>query len=898
MEKIKKRLEGDNNAVGAGLYDAIEHSVEAYAHTHNKDDIAVCCEKLYFEWMQNNSLKDDSIKKALSTLSAQPIGDVQVETWKSFLDREIVKNEELRNWIDHKSIENISSKLDCIRHEIKEMPASLKRCEILESRYNIFDDEQYKIYIKNMHDAYRESVLGESFGLNKIYTDLHAIICENIEHTEKKVENIAEYICKWLKDKQYSNDIYINSMLLVYGEPGSGKSSVLKKVVDELTNGVEDKKTIVLSLNLFEVTFVDAKTALDVVKQYIKNGYPWFYEADNRLDRILILDGLDEIKYKVYEKSEELLRELEGEKWKFDCKVIVSGRTQAVRKAKENIYNYTDVEILPLYIDEDERRKYINKVVDENNLLEIDLRLVFWDKLQKEFNIIQNMPLQNRRFDELSRQPLLLFLIMWTAKYSNIDLMELKNTAELYNKIFECIYTREYSRKKAGGLKYKAEYSEYQKMLAHLGGCAYRNNSRSVSAKIIYEYCTVMDDKKLCESWIKLHQDDNPSKLVLLFFLRENYKNGNASKSTIDEQKTEIEFMHKTFYEYLAAIEIIRLMYEYTKSDDYDKKLKQVFYMFSKNRVDDVIADFIKEIILNENLMFGDEVITLAKYDSILSEIVSSAYNVNYPVMIGTGDLSQYIYVENYQNLKNIVLTYEKNISELIKVVTHFIDISKKNICKLKLENMEWGNVNIASWVLDYCNMGGSHMQNAILSGASFKYSDMKAAILIMSTADRADFSNTTLDGTDFTGTFLSAANFSYTVIKDAVFDFANIEGGYFNNSELYDVSFWGTNLIAVKFDYASLKKVSFRSIDFTRADMTGVTIDDCNWEECIMKDTILADVDISSFNLEDEAIVKMLAQADLSGAIWDNVTEEQERRLFEEKEIYDKEIRVEGYSV
>ena len=77
--------------------------------------------------------------------------------------------------------------------------------------------------------------------------------------------------------------------------------------------------------------------------------------------------------------------------------------------------------------------------------------------------------------------------------------------------------------------------------------------------------------KKLCENWIKLHQDDNPSKLVLLFFLRENYKNSDDSKSTIDEQNTEIEFMHKTFYEYLAAIEIIRLMYEYTKSDDYDK---------------------------------------------------------------------------------------------------------------------------------------------------------------------------------------------------------------------------------------------------------------------------------------------------------------------------------------
>jgi len=887
-EKLKNRLEGENNAVGAGLYDAIEHSVEAYAYTHNKDDIAICCEKLYFEWMQNNSLKDDSIKKALSKLSAEPIGEVQVETWKSFLDMEIIKNDELRNWIDHKSIANINPKLDYIIQKLDRMPETLKKCEIVENRYDIFNDSSYKIYIKNMYDAYRESVMGESFGLNKIYTDLHSIICDNIEHTEKKVKNVAEYICKWLKDKRCSNSM---SMLLVYGEPGSGKSSVLKKVVDELTNSDEDKKTIVLALNLFEVTFVDAKTALDVVKQYIKNEYPWFYEADKRLGRILILDGLDEIKYKVYEKSQELLRELEGEKWKFDCKVVVSGRTQAVRKAKEKIDNYIDVEILPLYIDEDEREKYISKVVDEKNLLEIDLRLEYWDKLQKEFNIAQNMPLQNSRFDELSRQPLLLFLIMWTAKYSNIDLMELKNTAELYDKIFECIYTREYSRKKAGGLKYKAEYLEYQIMLEHLGGCAYRNNSRSVSAKTIYEYCTVMDDKKLCENWIKLHQDDNPSKLVLLFFLRENYKNSDDSKSTIDEQNTEIEFMHKTFYEYLAAIEIIRLMYEYTKSDDYDKKLKQVFYMFSQNRVDDVIVGFIKEIIQNENLMFGDEVITLAKYDSILSEIVCGAYNVNYPVMIGTGDLSQYIYVKNYQNLKNIVLTYEKSISELIKGTADFINISENNIYKLQLENMEWDDVNIALWVLDYCNMGGSRMENAILSGASFKYSDIQDAVLMMVTADRTDFSNATLDRTDFTNAYLAVANFSDVEMEETVFDITNIEGGYFNDSILTDVSFAGADLTAVNFDYATLTEVDFRSADLTRANMTGVTINDCKWEACIMEDAILADVDISSFNLEDEVIVKMLAQADLSEAIWDNVTEEQERRLFEEKKQYDSKM-------
>ena len=34
-----------------------------------------------------------------------------------------------------------------------------------------------------------------------------------------------------------------------------------------------------------------------------------------------------------------------------------------------------------------------------------------------------------------------------------------------------------------------------------------------------------------------------------------------------------------------------------------------------------------------------------------------------------------------------------------------------------------------------------------------------------------------------------------------------------------------------------------------------------------------------------------MLAQADLSDVVWDNVTEEQERRLFEEKKQYDSKI-------
>lgn len=48
------------------------------------------------------------------------------------------------------------------------------------------------------------------------------------------------------------------------------------------------------------------------------------------------------------------------------------------------------------------------------------------------------------------------------------------------------------------------------------------------------------------------------------------------------------------------------------------------------------------------------------------------------------------------------------------------------------------------------------------------------------------------------------------------------------------------------------------------------------------MKDIILANVDISPFNLEHKGIVKRLAEVDLSNAICDNVTEEQLRRVYE----------------
>lgn len=888
-KRLKNKLEEKNNSIGYGLYNAIENSVKIYAHNSDDDeDIALCCEKLYFEWVENKCLKDESIKKALHMLNANINGGVEVENWKSILDKEIMKNKELREWIDHTYLVESNNKLDCINNKLDEQNRLLKKCITPEK--NTYENMQYNKYIDNMSAAFRESVMGEKFGLNKIYTELHGLIKHDMVNKKERVLYVTECIMDWLDKEEYSQNADGNNILLIYGEPGSGKSSVLKKMVDELTKGDKYKTAIILSLNLFNIVFVNSKSALESVEKHIKDKYNWFYEIDTKIDRVLILDGLDEIKYKVYEKSQELLRELEGKEWSFNCKVIVSGRPQVIKNAKDEIDNYMELEILPLYIDGYSMKDYKIEHIYGHELLKEDLRVEYWNKLQKNFEIVQDMPLDNDGFDELSGQPLLLFLIMWTVKYSNIDLKKLKDIAELYDKIFECIYTREYSRKGASNLTYRTEYSEYKKMLYHLGGCAYRNNSRSVSAESIYEYCIMMGDKELCEKWIQLHKEDNPSKLVLLFFLRENYNKDNKSEVYI--QDTEVEFIHKTFYEYLSAIEIIRIMYEYVKSDDYDKKLRQIFYIFSQNRLYGRLIYFIMEIIRAQSLVIDEEVITLSKYYNMVNKMIISAYNTDYPVMIGKRNSTEYIYAKNYSELKQITQTYEINISELIRVTTQYMTKGPKNReYKLKLENMRWDNADIRLWNLNECRINNSHMESIIASGATFKYSELVDDILKAATADRADFDNAILENVDFTCASLTVANFTEAIIKFTVFDTTKMEGALFKDSELIRVSFEMVNLTAANFNGAVLKEVDFFGANLTRANLTGVIIKYCQWHVCIMEGAILDDVDISSFDLEDESIIEMLSAADLSNAVWDNVTDEQEKRLFQEKRKHDTKL-------
>ena len=296
---------------------------------------------------------------------------------------------------------------------------------------------------------------------------------------------------------------------------------------------------------------------------------------------------------------------------------------------------------------------------------------------------------------------MLLFLVVWTIKHAGIQFSELKNATELYENIFRYIYTREYNRVSSDIYFKSGEYLEYQQMLRYLGGCAYRNNSRNISISAIYEYCEKMGQEDQSRRRIQKHKEDNPSKLVLFFFLRETHHE-------MDWSNSEIEFIHKTFYEYLAAVAIIEFLYYQTKAPDSRMFLPLLFYLFSRNVLGGEIPRFISEILQNESLEIEGEPVTLERYGKIVSNLLSWGFNVNYPVIIAEKNVnSENIGAESYTVLMQMVDTYEENVKILLEILTRMEDVHIEEHT-VNLSSLGLQNAKIPWWKFD----GGSLKEN------------------------------------------------------------------------------------------------------------------------------------------------------------------------------------------
>lgn len=911
--QIKQALPKDSESLECQLYDVIERATMRQTGIHDLERIAPACEILYGSWILEGHLDEVCVQRALASVMMGYAAQRSVEVWYHDFYEEMVKpgNETLYKWflliMNEKQAqrariydEQLMIKLERLLSRIPEK-SKINEDEILSSQMRI-------------KEAINKPIMEENFCLKDIYISQQGkLMCKNEpKYVDAEIVDTTEFIREWAHEQE-------EQTLFLYGDPGSGKSSLVKMaaavMVSELGNNGQ-----VAFLDLHRITFSKRKSPLDVLEAYIRKEYKGFFDETITGKRILILDGLDEIRQDVYTVSKELVDELVGRNWDIRCSCIVSGRTQIIQHVTAELRCKT-LGILPLYIDDYYNAKILNGLNREQDVRILDLRSVYWNKLCKAFDLQQEIPYASERFDELSTSPLLLFLVVWTIKHADITFTELRNTAELYELIFKYIYTRKYNRDNKAVHYTSKEFEEYQQMLHLLGSCSYKYNSRSISVQKIYDYCKWLDAEEVCKNWIQVHKDANPSKLVLLFFLREE-------ANEMDWSQTEIEFIHKTFYEYLAAVSLLELLYHKCKSinmkDDvttYEIEDFQNFmiYLLSDNVFDSGVISFMKEVLDNESLYVDGEVITREIYSEIISCIFTWAVNVSYPMLISDEQyVGKRMHVKTYEEAKKRIHRYEENISELLEIATDgiwsdiihntesissdyvegeipesmigdSIESISDNIKGLELEKeykcldltaLELTNMNMRFWDFSGSNLDSSRFDESVISGSCFRYSILSDATFLSTVADRTNFNNADVSHADFSGAQLTASDFGNAVLEGTVFELANLEAAYFTDTVLHHTIFSNACLCAANFDNAILNGTDFRDADLTRADFTNVDIKFAKWDNCIMEGAILRNVKLVQFDLDDPNIIEILSEACLDEADWTGVTKEQRELL------------------
>lgn len=705
--------------------------------------------------------------------------------------------------------------------------------------------ENLQIYQNEIIKFSNQQVFEENILLKDVYIDLYGEF-NNFKDFKNDFLNVRLGLKSWVNNGN-------QNMCIVRGEPGSGKSTVMKMLASCLAQSGHR----VIFVDLFKVNFSTKKSALDTLMEYInKIGWLKNYDFENDVPIVMILDGLDEIKVDVWNNAVELLGELKNSIWNERHKVIVSGRKKIMDYCSSVTENFLSVEVSPLYFDEN------NKHINSPKLLKYlknDLRIVYWNKLCAAFDITYdvNNIIFGEHLKELSTSPLLLFLLSWTIKYSGMSITKIRHSVDLYNNILNCVYTRKYNRNKNNYEEYA--YDEFKDMLSITGLCAWQNDSRSINISLLEKNCIKRGKEELFKRWVDYHEFNNPSKLVLLFFFREKLNKN-------DYNESEIEFIHKTFYEYLAAIEILDELPVINKLSD-NCFLIKFFELLSKSLLGVEIIEFI------EGLLECNTILSLSTYVDIISSIFPRVFNVNWPIIISKDEVEGFATVSNYDELKQSINNIEENMIRLAEIVPNMVGWNKteENV-QLRLESSDFHQINLMWKSLHNTNFNGTNFSHSILTDCELYQCNLNHCDFEKSLLNSCYLDNSELSNSSFASAHLEAASLFGAVINETKFNDAKLEGAYFCDSILNNVEFCGASIIAANFDNCTLKNVNFTDANLERADLNGIKIENVIWENCSLKDAKLHNVKMKQFDLTNSEIKNMLLEADLKDADWEDV--------------------------
>lgn len=683
----------------------------------------------------------------------------------------------------------------------------------------------------------------------------------------------SDYIKSWYKESS-------SSCLLVFGDAGIGKSSVVSKIVYDSYNLAHptnseycfaNDEVLAVSLRNYKECFSDLDDDFSSIDIVLK-----LFSAQNRnqlKNKILIIDGLDEITVLVLSFSKDratrFIEELNNPK--NGLKILITSRP-GYFELDENARR--KVESVSLIWTEDE--------VDNWCRLYGNYKPEFKEKCDCYKEQYRKLP---KKCDDRRYEILCIPFIMYIVCNSGIDLNSNISVGQIYYDSFRSILIRIYNNENQllenkNEKKLRLILWQYTKEIAYqmhfimdlnLIDDETSNDKRAIGFRNAQDRTIqILREKLYQESDTSITEIDKSiltlSKYLAIFHFAES------------DGVNAVSFVHKSVYEYFTAVKLYedyfaKFSTEYFENSNRNKELRQQVMIevmetwieaFRYTVITPEIFKYLSEMErpafsgnysetlypekIDEKKKFNKELFLDALAEGMEKDILSQ-------IAINSA-VKQYLVTDDIINpLRYIHQQFSLAFYNLTWFLTGLGYRNKTNYTTsfdyiVRTTNNTDTGYNFNSWFFDEgdfedTNLFAAIFKNAKLEKAIFNYSvlhyaDFSNAILtntgfINAKMNHSQFIKSKLNNADFTGAKLEYSSFKYSDLTSAELLDSNLSNAYIRLAKLHRTNLSGSNLDHACLNFASLIDSNLTGTNLSYADFTDAYISGADFSEAIL---------------------------------------------------------------
>ena len=674
----------------------------------------------------------------------------------------------------------LSDKLSCIQSDFNNQ-------EDISSYY----DNVIKDFTEKKDD--RSSTLLGNMSDNESYID--AFIQVRIQPRP-----VLAYLSEWFESKEYGT-------ILIYGEPGQGKSLLCKKAIVEYKRGDFLNRracnVLAVSLNLGDNPGIISNGIVNY-----ENMLAWgpisehHFSFEDCRGSMLFMDGFDEFIDEAMAAGIpdilSFMNKVDQIAKAYSIHIVILSRRIAIQKYLNDLQlQHRSFALLP--ITKEQQNQWLDKHVNSTYY-------------RRKFKELQN----DKDMQELLGIPLLFRMIV----HSRFDKVS-SNEVELYDNLFEHLMNkRNLSRKKIQIV---------------------RNGLMALAYNI---YCTDTDTAVLKEEEMDPHW-------VFAFFLK------------APDNQNRLGFYHRSFYQYFLAKYIVFGLQNLTKEN-------AELYMgyFAERELDETIRKYLSLMIKSDNRIalhngmrtVMDALVETQAIIHFLPETIKGdaektalgrATNIYRNMMFIAAALKYVIQLPAKNGLDFLIVTYNS-----VAIPMHSsnikVDLQGTNLSSANLSHSDLRKANMIGVILHNTNISDADLSEADLTGASLYKTDLQRTNLRGAILTKAKLIGTDLAYANLDGAHLESVHMNRVVLEGNNLRRANLESAFMTGANLKRSKLNRANLHEAKLRESILSKADLQEANLNRASLDKANLSEANLENADLSNTEMRESILCSANLCD----------------------------------------------